>query len=267
MAAFLDKEPEGRKEKAVSIAKRSGFKIKPVDINYSERNWSILNEDTLVQPLSAIKGLGDKAIDVILQHRPFNTVEELLFNEGIEYSKLNKKVLDVLCRSGALKSLIDDRFTGAKHFWSTVAVDRVRKVAKFHKNIEKYKDEGDFTDQEKIEYLINLTGVYPFHLIMNDGVTRQLEKNYIPPLSEYDKDLKIAWFVLREKTEKKTKNGKAYWILECIDLGGPNTIKCWGVNPEKDKIYFNRPYMAKLKYSEEWGFSVSNVKKNFKLLF
>ena len=117
MAAFLDKETESRKEKAVSIAKGAGFKIQPVDINYSGRTWGILNEDTLVQPLSAIKGLGDKAIDQILEHRPFKTVDDFLFHDKITYSKLNKKALDVLCRSGAMDSLIDDRFTGAKHFW------------------------------------------------------------------------------------------------------------------------------------------------------
>jgi len=266
MAAFLDKEPETRKEKAVSIAKGAGFKIKPVDINYSSRTWTILNNDTLVQPLSSIKGLGDKAIDQLLEHRPFKTVDEFLFHPKIKYGKLNKKALDVLCRSGALDNLIDDRFTGAKHFWSAVAVDRPRKLDKFVENIEKYKDEGDFTEQEKIEYLVGLTGMYPFFHVLDDVVTSQLSRNCIPALSDYDRDLKIAWFVPREKLEKKTKNGKLYWILRCIDPGGMTSIKCWGINPDKDKIHFNRPYIAKLSYSSDWGFSAKAIGKTFKLL-
>ena len=266
MAAFLDKEPETRKEKAVAIAKGAGFKIKPVDINYSQRTWSILDQDTLVQPLSAIKGLGDKAIDQILEHRPFNTVEEFLFHEKVVYSKLNKKALDVLCRSRALESLMDERFTGAKHFWSAVAVDRPRKAEKLVENIEKYKDEGDFTKQEKIEYLVGLTGMYPFYYILDDKVTDQLNKHCVPALSEFDKDLQIAWFVPRERIEKKTKNGKLYWILRCVDPGGITAIKCWGVRPDKDKIHLNRPYMAKLDYSEDWGFSERVIGKSFKLL-
>ena len=266
MAAFLDKEPESRKEKAVSIAKGAGFKIQPVDINYSGRTWGILNEDTLVQPLSAIKGLGDKAIDQILEHRPFKTVDDFLFHDKITYSKLNKKALDVLCRSGAMDSLIDDRFTGAKHFWSAVAVDRPRKLDKFIENINKYEDEGDFTEFEKIEYLVGLTGMYPFYHVLKDSVAEKLSEYCVPALSEFDKDLQVAWFVPREKIEKKTKNGKPYWILRCLDPGGITSIKCWGVRPEKDKIEFNKPYMAKLSYSEDWGFSAKAIGKTFQLL-
>ena len=53
-----------------------------------------------------------------MDNRPFNTIEEFLFHEDIVYSKLHKKALDVLIRSEALNSLVDDRFTGLKHFWS-----------------------------------------------------------------------------------------------------------------------------------------------------
>ena len=75
-----------------------------------------------------------------------------MFNKDIVYSKLNKKALDVLIRSEALEVLMDDRFTGMKHFWSSVAIDRPKNKKRFHKNIELYAPEGDFTDEEKIEY-------------------------------------------------------------------------------------------------------------------
>ena len=89
--------------------------------------WEIGDDDnTLIQPLAGIKGLGDSAIDQIVANRPFNSIEEFLFNEGITYSKLNKKAIDVLVRSKALDELMDDRFTGLKHYWSAVAVDRPR---------------------------------------------------------------------------------------------------------------------------------------------
>ncbi|HAI38082.1 MAG TPA: hypothetical protein DCM40_08155, partial [Maribacter sp.] len=93
-AAFLDKEPESRKEAAISLAQKNGFYIQNVDINTSTSQWEISdNGETLVQPLSSIKGLGDKAIDQIITHRPFSTVEDLLFSKEIVYSKLNKKAL------------------------------------------------------------------------------------------------------------------------------------------------------------------------------
>jgi len=263
MAAFLDKEPEARKEKAVSIAKGEGFKIKPVDINSSERDWAILDDRTLAQPLSCIKGLGEKAIDQIMEHRPFTSAEDLLFREGIAHGKLNKKALDVLVRAQAVNCLMDDRFTGLKHFWSAVAVDRPKRIKNFFENVEKYAEEGDFSTVEKIEYLTGLTGMYPFGLVVKDNVEKQLRDYCVPALSEFDKELGVAWLVPRNIIPKKTKTGKVYWILECVDPGGVNSIKCWGINPRKDKLSINEVYMAKLEHSDQWGFSTRALGKNF----
>ena len=59
MAAFLDKEPESRKEKAINIAKKYGFDIAPLDVNKSGTVWEISDDGkTLIQPLTSIKGLG-----------------------------------------------------------------------------------------------------------------------------------------------------------------------------------------------------------------
>jgi len=35
---------------------------------------------------------------------------------------------------------------------------------------------------------------------------------------------------------------------------------------EKDSIQLNRPYMAKLDYNEQWGFSTRSMYYNFRLL-
>ena len=104
-------------------------------------------------------------------------------------------------------------------------------------------------------------------MVLNDTILKQLDDYCIPPLSEWDNDLSVAWFVPREVIEKKTKNGKPYWIVKTIDnTSTMNSIKCWGVNREKDKISVNRPYVGRLDYSEEWGFSTRSIKHNFRLL-
>ncbi|MAF24502.1 hypothetical protein CL634_02860 [bacterium] len=269
MAAFLDKEPESRKEKAINIAKCYGFDIQKADINKSGDVWEISpnNNMVLIQPLSSIKGLGEKAIDQILTHRPFKTIEELLFNEEIIYSKLNKKALDVLIRSGTTDCLMDDRFSGRKHFWSAVAVNRPLSKKKLKEQIELYQDEGDFSEEEEIENTISLTGIFPMHLVIDGAVKSRLDELYIPPISEYDRDLGLVWFIPREVVLKKTKNGKPYWIVSVIDSNSTLTkIRCWGIRPEKDRIFINRPYMARLDYSEEWGFSARAIRRTMKLL-
>ena len=268
MAAFLDKEPEARKETAINVAKSQGFTIAPLDVNTSGTVWEISEDGSrLIQPLTSIKGLGDTAIEQIINHRPFNAIEDLLFDEDIVYSKLNKKALDVLVRAQALNSLVDKRFSGLKHFWSAAVVDRPKTRKKLNENIEMYEPEGDFTDEEKIEYLVSLTGVFPFALVMDDYIQEQLADHCVPPLGDWDNDLGVAWFIPREVVEKKTRKGRTYWLVKVVDSTSKNTtIKCWAVDPKKDVVHLNRPYMARLDYSDDWGFSTRSVRYNFKLL-
>ena len=268
VAAFLDKEPETRKEKAINIAKSQGFEIEGLNINTSGKVWEISDDgNILIQPLSSCKGIGEAAIEQIVAHRPYTTIEEFLFNEEMVYSKVNKRVLDILIRSGAMDPLVDDRFTGGKHFWSAVAVERPRNQKKLDEYIELYKPEGDFSEEEKIEYLVNLTGVFPMEKVITGEVLRKLKDYGVPPLGEYDPDLMLSWFIPRAIIPKKTKNGKDYWIVECIDDTSTLTkVRCWGINPNKDRIFLNRPYMAKLNYDPNWGFSTRAIGRTFKLL-
>tara|TARA_Y100000592_G_scaffold99069_1_gene173933 strand:- start:4250 stop:7681 length:3432 start_codon:yes stop_codon:yes gene_type:complete len=268
MAAFLDKEPDNRKEKAINIAKSYGFSIEPLNVNTSGVVWEISSDGkTLIQPLSSIKGLGDSAIKQIIENRPFDTIEEFIFNDNIVYSKLNKKSLDALCRSQALNCLMDERFTGLKHFWSSIAVDRPRKEKNLLENINNYRDEGDFTEEEKIQYLVDLIGVFPISLVMNENLQNKIDSLMIPPISEFDAELQVCWFIPREVIVKKTRNGKDFYIVRVVDSNSEtNTIKCWGVKPEKDFVFVNRPYMARLDWDPQWGFSTRSVRKMFKLL-
>ena len=164
---------------------------------------------------------------------------------------------------------MDERFEGTKHFWSAVAVDRPRKEKHLLENIEKYAPEGDFTEEEEIQYLVDLTGVFPFNLVLSDHIVSSLEKNYIPPISEYDPQLSagVVWFVPREVIKKKTRNGKDYYLIRVIDSNSEtNTIKCWGVRPDKDVVRVNSPYLAKLQWDAQWGFSTRSIGRTFRML-
>ena len=174
----------------------------------------------------------------------------------MKYSKLNKKALDVLCRAGALGDLIDERFTGDKHFWSAAIVDRPKSRKKFDENIETYRPEGSFSENEKICSLANLTGTFPLSMVMSDSIRNKVDKYGAPPISEYDPDLIVCWGVVREVVKKKSKNGKYFYTVKVIDSNSVETkIRCWGVNPDKDMLHINKPYLIKPKYSDDWGFS------------
>ena len=265
-----------KKEGAIATAKSLGYKISQLNINKSGKQWEYdEKENSLLQPLTTIKGLGDAAMQQVVNNRPFHTVEDFLFHPDVTYSKLNKKALDVLVRAGACNDLVDERFKGLKHFWSAVVVDRPKNKKRFHENIELYKDEGNFTRDEIITAKSELTGIFPFDLVMSDNIRIKLEQLPVVPISEYEiamsvesdeDDQLLVWFVPRKLVKKKTSRGKEYWILKVVDSNNAMVdIKCW--NPtDKDTIFVNQPYMAKLDYSDQWGFSTRSIRRNFRLL-
>ena len=268
LSAFLNEEPEAKKEKAINIVKSQGYEVQEVSINESGMSWQISSEGKLVQPLTSIKGLGEKAIEQVLANRPFKTTEEFLFNENITYSKLNKKALDVLVRSGACDEIInaDDRFKHTKHFWLAAINDRPKTKKKLEENIIATASEPNFTEEEKIDNVVSLTGIFPFELVLDSKVKDRIEKNCVPPISNFDEDLKICWFIPRSVLPKKTRNGKTFWIVDVIDdTCQVSSVKCWSVRPT-DKVHLNRPYVARLDYDPQWGFSTRSVNKNFKLV-
>jgi DNA polymerase III alpha subunit len=265
LASFLNKEPDVRKEKALNIVKNMGYDIEEVDINKSGKSWQISKTGKLLQPLTSIKGLGEKAMEQIIEHRPFKSFEELLFNENIAYAKLNKKALDVLVRSGACDSIVDDRFKHCRHLWLSVADNRPKTAKKLEENIKEYGSEADFSHEEKVKNIIELTGLFPFDLVLDNKVKERLNFHQVNQISKYDPALKLAWFIPRVIIPKKTRGGKDYWIVDVIDDSSQSTkIKCWGVRPG-DEIFVNRPYVAKLDYDETWGFSCRGV-FNFKMI-
>ena len=159
-------------------------------------DWTIDEDNkTLIQPLTSIKGLGEKAIEQIIEHRPFNTIEELLFSKEIVYSKLNKKAINVLIKAEALNDLMDERFNNLKHFWTVVADNRPKTKKKLEALIEEHKDIEDFTRDEYIETKVDITGVFPFNLVMSDDIIKRLDYYKVPTISDWDKELGVAWFI------------------------------------------------------------------------
>jgi DNA polymerase III alpha subunit len=233
--------------------------------------WEISDDGkALIPPLTSIKGLGDKAIDQVFVGRPYNNIEEFLFHPDVTYSKLNKKSVDVLVRSGTLNTLMDDRFTGAKHFWSAVAVDRPKRLKNLIENIAEYAPEGDFTEEEKIQSFIDLTGQFPIIRVMGEELLQKLKDKYLNPISEYDKALGgVVWCIPRKVVERKTKTGKVYWIVEVTDSNSVMAkIRVWGVDKQMgDTLKINKPYLIKPAYHSKWGFSTrGRVNKTWRLL-
>ncbi|NJN98548.1 MAG: hypothetical protein HC875_32900, partial [Anaerolineales bacterium] len=265
--SYLDVDGADDKEKALSIAKSLGYTILNPDINHSGISWEVIpGTKKLATPLKNIKGLGDVAIEQIINNRPFNKIEDILFNPKIAYSKLNKKGFDCLIKTGALSSLMDERFSNLKHFWlSCVGEERPKTLKKFHENIEKFKNEKDFSQEEKFQFFIELSGYYPIDLIITENHRKKLEKVKIPSITQRGSN-QFYWFVIKDIIEKTTAKGKRYLELKITDDSNQELlVRCWNTDNEH-MLYKHRLYVATLDFDERYGFSTRNIVKNFKML-
>ncbi len=267
LCSYLNEQEEEKRVMAIGIAKSMGFEVEPVNINTSGETWEPTKDGRrLIQPLNSIKGLGDKAVEQIVDNRPFSSIENFLFHDKIKYAKLNKRAIDVLVRSGACDCLKDSRFANRKHYWLATAFERPKTLKEFKLSIEAFKDEKEFSEEEKINNIVDLTGVFPLDMVVDASIIKRIESKGVPGISKYDPELLVCWFIPRSYEVKLTKTGKTYLIMTAIDdTCKPVKIKQWGTS-EKDKLFLNRPYVAKLDYDEQWGFSSRGVGKNFKLV-
>ena len=113
MAAALSSEmgDSDKIQLLLDDAKVLGLKILPPDINLSTKDFVTLDNESILFSLGAIKGVGDPAIENIIQERskkPFENLNE--FVSRVDLKKVDKRSLEPLIKSGALDSFNEDRF-------------------------------------------------------------------------------------------------------------------------------------------------------------
>ncbi len=90
----------------ISSAKQRGIKVMPPDVNASERDFTVVRETTgnrILFGLGAVKGIGDTAIEAIIEGRAGGKAYTSLFDlcERVSTRKINRKVLEALVKSGS----------------------------------------------------------------------------------------------------------------------------------------------------------------------
>ena len=112
MTALLSAQPENTDEvvKYYNDCKANGIQVLPPDVNSSVGNFSI-ESGTIRFGMSAIKGIGSRVIDAIVEAReekgPFENLTDFL--ERVPANVLNRGAFEALIKSGAMDSLHDNR--------------------------------------------------------------------------------------------------------------------------------------------------------------
>ncbi len=90
--------------KYVNLCRRRGIDVEPPHINHSDYKFTVRGE-TLYYSLAAIKGVGQSAVEAILEARQgipdkkFESIEH--FFEVVDLRRVNKKVIECLIKAGA----------------------------------------------------------------------------------------------------------------------------------------------------------------------
>jgi len=134
MAAVLSADMDNT-DKVVTLidtCREMALEIEPPAINRSEYRFTVRNERTVVYGIGAIKGVGESAIEAMLQARreggPFQDIWDLC--RRIDPHKVNRRVLEALIRAGALDELRESRAT------LTAQLPMALKLAEQHKETE-----------------------------------------------------------------------------------------------------------------------------------
>ena len=269
VTAYLESSSGNPKKasKAISEAKALGYKISRVDINLSERSWTCTDGKMLVPAFSSCKGIGDAAVDEIFANRPYDNVEEFLWNEDgtWRHSKLNKRAVSVLIQLRAFETMNwEDKFTSYKHFHDIVIDnwDKIRKSTKrepdrgknhFRSVLLESESVSEWTMQEIAQNSLDLIGTINTESIMQPELLEKLKQKDISSIDDF-KGENIYWAMITGFVSKKTRNKKPYLILSCLGTTGKtHRVFCWNT-PENPELKNYNIFAVQLQ-SGDYGYS------------
>lgn len=148
LCAQLNSETRGnRKDRAekIDILKRECKKFKksidPCDVNISKQYYTLKDKNTIVTGLGAIKGIGDKALNTIIDLQPYYSFEDFLYRTPS--ARINKSIVISLAKAGAFDSFGISRKFAIEHYAN------IRKELLQHKKkMLKALDDDYFLDNE-----------------------------------------------------------------------------------------------------------------------
>ena len=275
--------------------KKLGFEIIRPDINFSETNFTV-HYDSLNKPesikfgLAAIKNVGGASIEELVNERKnngsFKNITDLL--KRVSKNVLNRKVLEALIFSGALRSVEDNQKS---------LCDSIEKIilynSNFHKNFNEnqstlfpepddsneilIKNDKDWDLNKKLEKEIDAFGFY-----LSDHPTKiykKILKNYeifdldflnSENIENYTTTTKKFVVIINSINERITKMGKKFCFFNISDDSCSLDVICFSEvlqNLDFDlkvgEIYFFK--ISKQLMKDTLRLVVSDIKKTNKL--
>ena len=274
--------------KVISEIKSLGYQILSADINASSDVW-VYSEDRegFVPPLTAIKGVGQAAVDEILQRRPFNSLSDILFTEDGKWkpSKMNKTCFDSLCKVEAFSSLSEmvenkipnhmqlhnvivgnyDLLKKGKYGMTKTAAKKLMKEQGYVPDfidlkINEIQTDEDWPRSTKIGFYIDLTSSADKDLVFPPALMSRIDNTNIRPITDLSgKEKDVAWFCIQDIEERVTKNNKVFYRARVCDNNFDTAwLRIWTKFDKIPDLY--TIWLAEIASTENWGCSTSSYK-------
>ncbi len=288
MSALLTSEADNTDKivKYVDEVKSLGIKLLPPSITHSIVSFSPShnkNEDAILFGLGAIKGVGSKAIDSILEARDEKPFEDLSdFVSRIDTGKVNKRVIEALIKSGAMDSFGYSRKAMIDQIETIVTagaeVNRAKKMAEnslFGDDTElttidvKIDNLDEFDDKIILELEKETLGFYVSGHPL-DSFREEINKLTYTLSSELDEiaDGTKTLFVGKVEgiTEKISKKGNKFGIVNLMDLHGNIEIMVFEKTIKEIRLMdLDEPVCLKVAISKDDQFTRMKVLKVLEL--
>ncbi len=221
MAALLTSEQDNTDKivKYVDEVKRLGIKLLPPDIKRSFIEFTAIkdgDEDAILFGLGAIKGVGSKAIESIIEAREEKQFESLEdFISRIDTSKVNKKVLESLIKSGSFDGFGYSRRAMLDHIEVIVNAGAECNRAK------KMAENSLFGDSaEMIEAKVDIENLPEFELKDILDLEKETMGFYVSghPLDSYREEIRKIPHTLSSDLENIADGSKALFIGKVEDI-------------------------------------------------
>ncbi len=285
MAAILtlEKNNTDKVVKYVDELKRMGIKLLPPDVNHSDLVFSantIDGEDVIMFGMGAIKGSGDVAIKSILKARQEGEFVDMSdFVSRIDSSKVNKRVIESLIKSGALDCFPYSRHTMLSQLEEIMEASQKADQAKKMAIGSLFGDEAEMTTV-KLE-LDNRDEFEPMQILdfekeslgfyvsghPLDKYRETLDEIKYTLSSEIDDlaDGSQALFIgrIEEITEKISKKGNKFGIANIMDLHGNIELMLFEnrLKELEEDFDINKPIAFKVKITKDGDFTRMNILK------
>ena len=198
----------------INECKKMGIEVKPPDINVSFEDFRPINKSGISYGLNAIKNVGAKALETIIEERNKNGEYSTIFDlcSRVDQQKVNKRVLESLIISGSMDSFNGNR---AQNF---AAVDDAIKYGQRMQS-ETNRDQVDlFGGKDEQDSLIKI----PSLQMISDWTEKESLKKELEvlgiyvsghPLLEHSEDLEEFSTIVFEEGQNISKN-------DVITIGG-----------------------------------------------